>query len=75
MIVFLYVSDKIIGHFTRPSALCIKYLIFKFFLELPRADNNDELMLLVDIQQLRPNMTFYCEVIFSSWGGRIFYNV
>ena len=64
-----------IGHFTRPSILCIIALIFKFFKKLSIHDNNDKRMLLSDMQHSHQHMTLYQEVIFLTWGGRIFRNV
>ena len=32
-------------------------------------------MLLENMQHLHPHITFYCEIIFLSWGGRILHNI
>ena len=54
-----------------PYFLHVTTLILKLFKYFPRHDNDEKCMILLDMQHSQPYVTFYLEVIFLVWYGRI----
>ena len=72
---FLYVSKSRFA--VSPDLLfcALQLWSLSFSKKRSRNDNNDECMLLEDMQHSQQHMTLYQEVIFLSWGGKIWRKV
>ena len=71
----LYVSNILLAISTELLFWALQLWSFSFSRKHSHHDNNDEWIILADMQHSQTHMTFYREVIFLSWGGRIFCKV